>query len=484
MGNDFVLEEAAIESIQTAFKNNILSAEELVLGYLERIARYDKKGPKINSVLEINPDAISQARALDYERLTSGYRSKLHGIPILVKDNIETADKLHTSGGSMALKDVYSKKDAYIIEKLRKAGAIILGKTNMTEWASYMSENMPAGYSSRGGQVLNPYGLNRLSPGGSSSGSAAAVTCNFCLAAIGTETSSSIVNPSGYMGIIGIKPTVGLVSRSGIIPATNMQDTAGPMTRTVEDAAILLGILAGYDSEDPITIQSQSHGYTDYTRFLEKDGLKGARIGVPREYFYSDLPAEESEIMDNALAVMKENGAEIIDNLKIPYAKELKSKRVNLYEFKSDLNYYLSKLDSHIPVHSLTELIHYNKEHSKVMLKYGQSFLEYAEKTSGSLAEEEYLKSRIRHMTLSRNTIDDTISEKRLDALVFPGDKGAVLVNKAGYPMVTVPAGIQKDGKGLGVTFAAGAFKEPVLIKLAYAFEQHAKRRVPPPIFR
>ncbi len=482
MDTNFIIKEATISGIQKAFMKNQINSEELVLKYLDRIARYDQEGPKVNSVLEINPDAIHIARALDYERYTRGVRSSLHGIPVLVKDNIETADRMHTSAGSLALKDAYAKRDAYIIEKLRKAGALILGKTNMTEWANYMSDRMPAGYSSRGGQVLNPFGLKSISPGGSSSGSGAAVTCNFCCAAIGTETSGSITEPSGNLGIAGIKPTVGLVSRRGIIPASHMQDTAGPMARTVEDAALLLGFIAGCDGEDPVTITGKDKAYSNYTQFLDRDGLRGSRLGVPREFFFDGLTEEETNIMENALEIMKQNGAVIIDGLTIPQAQELNSKKVNLYEFKADINFYLSKLDSHIPVHSLSELIRFHEAHSEIMLRYGQSFFEFADSTSGSLTEAEYISGRIKHMSLSKEVIDRTLSEYKADALVFPGNKAAQLVNKAGYPLITVPAGMQKDGKCLGITFAAEAFSEPRLIRLAYSFEQYADKRIPPPI--
>ncbi len=480
LDSDFTILEASILDIQEAFAKNQINSEELILKYMERIASLDQDGPRINSILELNPDAIQTARALDYERSINGIRSRLHGIPILVKDNIDTGDKMHTSAGSLALKDAYAKKDAFLIKKLRKAGALIFGKTNMTEWANYMSDQMPSGYSSRGGQVLNPYGLAALDPGGSSSGSGGAVTCNFCCAAIGTETSGSIIEPSGNHSIVGIKPTVGLVSRRGIIPASHMQDTAGPMARTVEDAVLLLGIMAGCDKEDPITITGQDKTCSDYTRFLDRKGLKGTKLGVPRDYFFDDLSEEEINLMENALRIMKQNGAEITDPILIPHVRELQSKVPNLYEFKKDINYYLSGLDSHIPVHSLTDLIRFHETDPEVMLKYGQAFFEKAESTKGSLAEPEYVSLRTKDMTLSREVIDRTIYKYKLDALVFPGDKAAGLVNKAGYPLITVPGGIQKNGKCMGITFTAEAFSEPKLIKLAYAFEQNTKYRVPP----
>ncbi len=480
MEHNFSFAETSILLVQEAFAENRITSEELVRQYLERIGRFDKKGPAVNSVLEINTDAVQTAMALDYERSTLGISSNLHGIPILIKDNIETADKMHTSAGSLALKDAYAKRDAFIIKKLRRAGAIILGKTNMTEWANYMSDTMPAGYSSRGSQVLNPYGLKTLSPGGSSSGSGAAVTCNFCCAALGTETSGSIVDPCSILGIVGIKPTVGLVSRNGLIPAAYGQDTAGTMTRSVEDGAILLGAIAGYDCEDPITALSRDKSYSDYTKFLDINGLSGIRIGVLRNYF-DGLTEEEAEIMENSLNILRENGAVIIDNITLPEYNKESSKRINLYEFKRDINHYLSGLNAYLPVHSLSELIDFHKTCPETMLKFGQSYLEFAEQTSGALIEEEYILKGLNQRALSRKAIQDSLLEYKADVLVSPGDEAALIINMAGFPMVTVPAGIQKDGKCLGITFTAEAFSEPRLLKYAYAFEQHAKKRTPPP---
>ncbi|WMJ86379.1 amidase family protein [Anaerocolumna sp. MB42-C2] len=480
MDSKFHIQEATILGIQKAFSKNLIQSEELVYQYLERIAKYDHGGIKLNSVLELNADVIHIAKALDYERKNKGIRSNLHGIPILVKDNINTADKMHTSAGSYALKDSYARRDAFLVEKLRQAGAVILGKANMTEWANYMSDHMPAGYSSRGGQVLNPYGINSLSPGGSSAGSGVSVTSNLCCASIGTETSGSIIDPASILGIVGIKPTIGLVSRRGIIPVSYMQDTAGPMTRTVEDAAIILGAIVGFDEEDPITILSQSNGYSDYTRFLDKDSMKGIRIGIPRDYFFDDLSEEEITIVESAVKIIKQLGAEVVDNISIPQSKELSSKTAELYEFKNSINFYLSNLDSHIPVHSLSDLISFNKTHEDIMLKYGQAYFETVEKTTGTLTEEKYVSLRLKELHQSKEKIDAALKEHNLDALLFPGDKATPMVNKAGYPMITVPAGTLKDGSSMGITFNAEAFSEPKLIKLAYSFEQHANKRIPP----
>jgi len=478
--NVYKIEDVTIMEIQKAFKKNLLTSKELVMMYLERISKLNQNGPKVNAVLEINPDAIQIAEALDYERMTKGSRGNLHGIPVLIKDNIDTADKMHTSAGSLALKDSYAKEDAFLIKQIRKAGGVILGKTNMTEWANFMTEGMPAGYSSRGGQVLSPYGLESLNPGGSSSGSGVAVTYNFCTVAIGTETSGSIINPCCDNGIVGIKPTIGLISRAGIIPASHMQDTAGPMGRTVEDVAILLGGMIGYDKNDPITLISQEKSCIDYTQFLTLNGLEGVRLGVPKDYFFDGLTEEEVTIVQDMLKIMKQQGACIIDNIKIPLVKELQSKTALLYEFKADINAYLSKLDYNVPIHSLSELIHFNQTHSEKMLKYGQSYLTAAEETLGTLTELDYIKNRLKDLKLSKEGIDQVMLEHNLDAFVFPSYKAAVIVDKAGYPSITVPAGLLQDGKPFGITFTAEAFSEPKLIKLAYALEQHTKKRTAP----
>lgn len=473
--------EKSILNIQKDLSENKITSRSLVLRYLDRIAAYDQNGQKLNSIIELNPDALHIAEALDYERQANGLRSSLHGIPVLLKDNIITGDKMHTSAGSYALRDFYGDDDSFLVKKLRKAGAIILGKTNMTEWANYMSDSMPSGYSSRGGHVLSPYGKG-LNVGGSSSGSAIAVSANFCTVAIGTQTSGSVINPSCENGIVGLKPTIGLISRTGIIPVSHLQDTAGPMGRTVEDAAILLGAMIGYDTKDPITITSNYNGYSDYTPFLSTKGLEDIRLGIPREFFYDNLSNEESSIMDSMINIMKQQGAIIIDNITLPNAIELQSKHYILYEFKSEINAFLKKHCSNLPVSSLTELMAYHEAHADIMLKYGQSFLITTNKTSGTLTEPEYLKHRMKELEQSRESVDQTISEYNLDALVFPSDKGAKLIDKAGYPSITVPAGLLKDGQPFGITFSAGAFSEPKLLGMSYSLEQATNKRTPPNI--
>ncbi|MFC5450516.1 amidase family protein [Paenibacillus aestuarii] len=466
--------EADIQSMQQAMETGATSSVELVKHYLSRIEQYDGR---IRAVLEINPDALAIATALDRERQESGLRGPLHGIPILIKDNIDTADQMHTSAGSIALANSRAAADAFVAAKLREAGAVLLGKTNMTEWANFMSSGMPSGYSSRGGQTANPYGPFEV--GGSSAGSGAAVAAGFAAAAIGTETSGSIVNPAHHNSLVGLKPTVGLLSRSGIIPISHSQDTPGPMTRNVADAAILLGALTGMDERDAFTLASEGRGYRDYTPFLKADGLKGARVGVVRGYF-AGLPEEVRQAAERALAVLREQGAELIDPVVLPCEGTEWNYEVLRHEFKKDLNDYLGNLDHAVPIHSLHDLILYNNEHREAALKYGQSILAWSEETSGTLTEALYLDSFHRYRELTRaQGIDYALREHQLDALFFPGDEGYDLAARAGYPLINIPAGYTSQGP-TGITFAAGAFSEPLLLQLAYSFEQATRYRVPP----
>jgi amidase len=472
----FVLEEATIALIQTAFESGELTSRQLVIMYMERISALDKAGPKLNAVLELNPDALFIAEALDEERVKQGPRGPLHGVPILIKDNINTHDRMHTSAGSLALANSYAPADAYLVAKLREAGAVVLGKANLTEFANFMTEGMPSGYSSRGGQVRNPYNAE-VTPSGSSSGSAVAVAANLCAAAIGTETCGSIISPSYMNGIVGIKPTVGLVSRSGIVPISHTQDTAGPMCRTVEDAAVLLGALAGVDGQDPATWRSRYKAETDYTQFLDKDGLKGARIGINRGYF-KDFDEEEAAIMNNAVEALTRAGAEVIEDIDIPHVTEEHS--VLTLEFKAAINAYLSALGPNAPVHTLGDIIEFNVKHPKETLKYGQKILLKAEYgTSGTLTEPEYFHNRMSNYRKSQaEGIDGNMKEHRLDAIFCPGVTDLPAV--AGYPVIMVPAGFTSNGVPAGVSFVGGAYSEPQLIKLAYAFEQQTKARVAP----
>ncbi len=472
--------DATIADMQAAMDAGSLTATELVWHYLERIALFDQSGPKINSVLEVNPDALALAAASDRERQQTGSRGPLHGIPILVKDNIDTADKMHTSAGSLALANSYAKEDSFVAKRLRQAGAIILGKANMTEWANFMTLGMKNGYSSRGGQVQNPYGPGEFDVGGSSSGSGAGVACCFCAAAIGTETSGSILSPASANSVVGIKPTVGLISRYGIIPIAHSQDTAGPIARTVEDAATLLGLLAGEDERDAVTMYHQGRYPQDYRPFLDVHGLKGKRIGIPRQ-FYQRLNDDRLLLINQAIADLCAAGAAIVDPVEMPSAESAWQSKVLLHEFKPGLNAYLGRLSSQVPVHSLRELVAYNQSHRETMLKYGQTLLIDSEATSGSLAEPEYINCRQEDLRRSiDNGIDWALNEHQLDALLFPGSFGAGIAARAGYPSVSVPAGYTKIGLPLGATFTGRAFEEPKLIQMAYAYEQATCHRKPP----
>jgi amidase len=476
------VEEATFARLQEAMAGGELTAKQLVLWYMHRIGACDRSGVAINSVLEVNPDAVQIAAALDAERAQRGPRGPLHGIPVLVKDNIDTADKMHTSAGSRALADSYAFEDSHVARRLRQSGAIILGKTNMTEWANFMTRNMPAGYSSRGGQVLNPYGPGRFSPGGSSAGSGAAVAANLAAAAIRTETSGSILSPASSNSIVGIKPTVGTVSRTGIIPIMITQDTAGPMARTVADAAALLGAVAGVDERDAATVAAGAggHVHADYAQFLDAGGLAGARLGVPRE-LYEKLDESSTGVMNAALDVMRELGATVVDPIDLPCLREKTDNLAMVYEFKPALNAYLGRLRPEVPVHTLRELIEYNTRNAATMLRYGQILLRESEATSGTLTEPEYVQSLTRGIHVcSTMGIDWAVAQHKLDALVLPGNWGCNIAARLGYPSVTVPGGYSDKGQPVGVTFTAKAFAEPLLIRLAYAFEQATRaRRVP-----
>jgi len=473
--------EATIPALQTAMDQGRLTAVQLTRHCLARIEAYDRSGPRLNAVLEVNPDALALAAALDRERRATGRRSPLHGIPVLLKDNIATADRLHTSAGSLALQDCVAPRDAFLVARLRAAGAVLLGKTNMTEWANFMTTGMPAGYSSRGGQVINPYGTD-LGPGGSSSGSGVAVAAGFCTTAVGTETSGSILSPANQNAVVGIKPTVGLVSRSGIIPIAASQDTAGPLARTVTDAALLLGALTGVDPRDRATRASRAHAPHDYTACLDPGGLVGARLGVPRAVYFERLSSGETAVIDAALQALRDLGATVVDPADILTAREVVTFRsdVMLYEFKRDLNRYLAELGEGAPIRSLRDLIRFNEARPREMLRFGQIRLLAAQATSG-LRAVTYTVSRAEDMRLARTEgIDPVLERERLDALVFPGWTGAVIGAKAGYPSVIVPAGYTAEGAPIGLTFLGRAWSEPTLIRLAYAFERGTQHRRPP----
>jgi amidase len=492
----FDLEEATVADLQRRMEAGQDTARSLVDKYLARIDAMDKRGPALNQILEINPDAEAIAAKLDEERKSTGSRGPLHGIPVLVKDNVGTADRMTTTAGSLALEGSIPAKDAFIARRLREAGAVILGKTNMSEWANFRSTHSSSGWSGRGGQGLNPYALDR-NTSGSSSGTGAAIAASFAAVGVGTETDGSIVSPSNNNSLVGIKPTLGLVSRAGIIPIAHSQDTAGPMARTVTDAAILLGALAGADPDDPITKEGALKGARNYTTFLDPDGLKGARIGIPRKGLFGQSVAAD-RLAEAAIEIMKKLGAVIVDPADIATAGEIDKSEfeVLLYEFKADLNAYFAGLGPKAPVRSLAEAIAFNDKHKdREMPYFGQEIFLLAEK-KGPLTSKEYLDALAKNHRLSRTMgIDRTMATHRLDALVAPtgappsltdlvnGDYGpggaSTIPAVAGYPHITVPMGYA-FGLPVGLSFFGRAWSEPTLIKLAFAFEQATKHRKPP----
>ncbi len=491
---DFELDEVSITDLQRHMQSGRYSAHSLVEKYVNRIHEIDKAGPALNSIIELNPDAESIAANLDRERKDKGARGPLHGIPILIKDNIDTADRMMTTAGSLALVGSKPSQDAFVVKRLREAGAVILGKTNLSEWANFRSNHSSSGWSGRGGQTRNPYAVDR-NPCGSSSGSGVAVSANLCAAAIGTETDGSVVCPSSANSLVGIKPTVGLISRAGIIPIAHSQDTAGPMARTVSDAVILLGILTSQDPRDPATAESRGKALSDYTKFLDKDGLKGMRLGVARKYFgFND---QVDKLMSERLEDLKRLGAILVDPADIPTSGKFDASELEvlLYEFKADLNKYLAGLGTS-PVRSLKEVIDFNeKNRDKEMPYFGQDLFIKAQ-AKGPLTSQQYIQALKKNHLLTRTQgIDFVMKQHRLDALIAPTGGPAWptdLVNGdhftggyssasavAGYPHITVPAGYV-FGMPVGMSFFADAYSEPMLIKMAYAFEQGTKARKPP----
>ncbi|MBA4123398.1 MAG: amidase [Acidobacteria bacterium] len=469
------LNEITIVELQAKMKSGELSARRLAEMYLERIREID---PKLRSVLETNPDALKIAEESDKERKRGKVRGMLHGIPVLIKDNIDTADEMKTTAGSFALVDApVPERDAFVVEKLRKAGAVIIGKTNLSEWANFRSTKSISGWSGRGGQTNNPYILDK-NPCGSSAGSGAAISANLAAVAVGTETNGSIICPATRNGVVGIKPTLGLISRSGIIPIAHTQDTAGPMARTVADAVILLGVMVGRDKRDATTAESKK-GEKDYTKFLDKDGLRGARIGVARQFVGNN--AKQKEIFESHLEVLKAGGATLIDvTFPVDFSKLSDDRlQVLLYEFKTDLNKYLAERRS--PHKTLADLIKFNEENKeREMPLFGQElFLQSQSK--GDLTEKAYTDALQKVKRASQEEgIDAVVAKDKLDAIVSPA-VGATWSTAAvaGYPYITVPAGFA-DGLPVGFAFFGRAFTEPQLIKFAYAFEQKTKTRQTP----
>ena len=492
-----ILPEWTISDLQERLESGELTARRLAELYAERISEIDKNGPYINSVIELNPDALEIADTLDAERKAGKTRGPLHGIPILLKDNIDTADRMQTTAGSLALEGHIAAKDAFIVKQLRKAGALILGKTNLSEWANFRGKRSVSGWSSRGGLTRNPYALDR-SACGSSSGSGAAVAANLCAAAIGTETDGSIICPAQTNGIVGIKPTLGLLSRSGIIPIAHSQDTAGPMARTVADAAILLGAMTGGDPGDPATKGSRKRGGSNYTKVLDRDGLKDARIGVARNM--AGTNPRVTKIFEHCIEVLKHLGAIVTDPADVPNFDKFGKTEVEVlnYEFKADLNKYLKSLDGTALVHSLDDVIKFNEENNyKVMPYFGQERMLAAQETK-SLREKKYRDALAKNLRLTRKEgIDAAMRKHKLDAIIVPSGGPAWLIDLvdgdannwdmestspaavAGYPHITVPAGFI-FGLPVGISFFARAWEEPTLIKFAYAFEQATQFRRQP----
>jgi len=515
------VENATIAELQQALAEGRTIASALARAYLARIEAYDRAGPGLNAVREVNPEALAIAASLDGVKPCRD--RPLAGIPILLKDNIATGDRTHTTAGSLALAEACAKRDATLVARLRAAGAVVLGKANLTEFANILAIDMPAGYSSLGGQVKNPYapalderGVPIVSPGGSSSGSAVAVAAGFCAAAIGSETSGSLLSPSTQNGLVTVKPTVGLISRAGILPIAHSQDTAGPLTRTVRDAAILLNVLAARDPRDPATRNLQRPD--DYTSFLDADGLEGARIGVPadpadpgNDVYYGKLGQRASAVIGSAIALLEAQGAAIVRaniptegwiagpgteisilnrNPESPTRHEpVRRPIVFVYELKHDLDLYLRDWLTETAIRSLDDIVVFNKAHAERALRFGQDIFLAARATRGDLREPEYRAARAMDLRTSRaQGLDLYIDRHRLDAVIFPGAAGAAIAAKAGYPSVQVPAGFIAGSGGretpeypLGITFTGRAWSEPTLLRLAYAFEQVSQRRRPPP---
>jgi amidase len=492
-----ILPEWTISELQEKMESGELTARQVAELYFQRISAVDKEGPYINSIMELNPDALEIADSLDKERKAGKIRGALHGIPVLLKDNIDTHDRMQTTTGSLALEGNIAAKDAFIVKELRKAGALILGKTNLSEWANFRGKRSVSGWSSRGGLTRNPYALDR-SACGSSSGSGAAIAANLAMVAVGTETDGSIICPAQTNGIVGIKPTLGLLSRSGIIPIAHSQDTPGPMARTVADAAILLGAMTGVDARDSATRLSKKRSSSNYAKFLDLDGLKGARIGVARNM--AGTNPRIIKIFEHCIEVMKQLGAVIIDPVVVPNFDKFGTTELEVlhYEFKADLNKYLKSLGKDARVHSMEDVIKFNEENEdRAMPYFGQEHMVTAQE-KGPLSDKKYKDALAKNLRLTRKDgIDAAMRKHKLDAIVVPSGGPAWMIDLAngdainwdmestspaavaGYPHITVPAGYI-FGLPVGISFFAKAWQEPTLIKFAYAFEQATQYRRQP----
>ena len=491
------MEGFTILELQQRQSSGELTAGALAEYYLRRISTLDQTGPKVNSVIELNPDALAIADARDQERKAGRIRGPLHGIPVFIKDNIDTHDRMQTTAGSLALEGHHAEREAHLVKRLRAAGAILLAKANLSEWANFRGDHSVSGWSSRGGLTRNPYALDR-SACGSSSGSAAGVAADFCTAAVGTETDGSIICPSQTCGVVGLKPTLGLVSRSGVIPIAHSQDTAGPIGRTVSDVAVLLGVLASADKRDPATQSKRRLTQRDYTRFLEEDGLKGARLGVARNMLGPD--PRLVAILESSLDVMKGLGAVVVDPVDLPNMEAFSKSELEVlyYEFKADLNKYLGALGPEARVHALQDVIRFNADNKdRVMPFFGQERM-IAAQAKGPLTAKKYTNALARNHRLTRREgIDALLKKERLDAVVCISGGPAWTIDLAngdprswemestsppavaGYPHITVPAGFI-HGLPIGLSFFTRAWGEPTLIRLAYSFEQASQVRVPP----
>ncbi|MET0398894.1 MAG: amidase [Longimicrobiaceae bacterium] len=490
----FPLEEATLAELQAGMRDGRYTARSLAQSYLDRIVALDRRGPALHSMLDLNPDALAIADSMDAERRAGRVRGPLHGIPVVVKDNVDTGDRMTTTAGSLALEGSIAPRDAFVAARLRQAGAVILGKTNLSEWANFRSTRSSSGWSGRGGQARNPYATDR-SPCGSSSGTGVAVSASFAAVGVGTETDGSIVCPAAANGIVGLKPTLGLVSRAGIVPLAGSQDIAGPMARTVADAAALLGVLAGADPRDPATAASRGHVEADYTRFLDPAGLRGARIGVARKGFTGYHPGTD-QLFDRALDAMRRAGATVVDSVDIPHYGEYGDAEytVLLYEFKHELNRYLAGLGPGAPVRSLADVIAFNeREKARSMPYFGQEIM-LAAQARGPLTDREYRDAK-QKTRLAGAGVDSVMRRLRLDAIVAPTGGPAWTIDLvsgdhflgasstpaavAGYPNLTVPMGYS-FGLPVGISFFGRAWSEPTLIRLAYAYEQATRHRRAP----
>ncbi len=488
----FALEDMSIEDLQAKMQNGEYTSHAIVQMYMDRINEIDKNGPTLKSIIELNPDALAIADSLDKERANKKVRGPMHGIPVLIKDNIDTGDKMHTTAGSLALADNIASHDAFIVKQLREAGAIILGKTNLSEWANFRSSRSSSGWSSRGGQTKNPYILDR-SPCGSSSGSGVAVSADLCVVAVGTETDGSIACPASLNGVVGIKPTVGLLSRSGIIPISKTQDTPGPFGKTVKDAVILLGAMTGVDTSDAITKESNGKNKTDYTAFLDINGLKGKRIGIDKTLLHNHEGVDA--LFQKALDQMKSQGAVIVEIDFMSKYQELGNKEFDImkYEFKDGLNRYLGSSNSKMK--SLEDVIKFNNQNEATAMPYFKQEIMDSSQVMGDLNSKGY-KEAMTELPAIRKYLDDTMSKNKLDAFCGPASGPSWctdLINgnhwtgygaygpaaMAGYPSITIPMGLVSE-LPIGLSFFGLAYDEPELIAIAYAYEQASKNRVTP----